>query len=160
MNSAIWEMVYFCENKKPIEIIEKLRNTPATNVEIQNKEIQRSRLIKNTFAVPNMTPQMQAYSSTNVTKNVTGANNRITTTNEAQIKVKIEELEMPKIRKRVCRKMLSIFTDEFNVEKKAAKNQTVNLESRFNLQFSFKNEKYVNAIKIFFKNQRVCFFCD
>lgn len=29
---------------------------------------------------------------------------------------------MPKIRKRVCRKMLSIFTDEFNVEKKAAKN--------------------------------------
>jgi len=54
--------------------------------------------------------------------------------------------------------MLSIFTDEFNIDKKDAKKLTLHLESRFNLLYSFKNEKYAASIKEFFKNLRVRFF--
>lgn len=69
------------------------------------------------------------------------------------LNVKIEEnSELPKIRKKICRKMLKIFNEEFNLDRKDAKRLTLQLESRFNLLFSFKNEKYVNTIGKFFKN--------
>ena len=69
------------------------------------------------------------------------------------LNIKIEEnSELPKIRKKICRKMLKIFHEEFNIDRKDAKRLTLQLESRFNLLFSFKNEKYVNTIGKFFKN--------
>lgn len=69
--------------------------------------------------------------------------------------VKLEEnSDFPKIRKKMCRKMLTIFNEEFNIEKKDAKKLTQHLESRFNLQYSCKTEKYVNSIKKFFTNLR------
>ena len=81
----------------------------------------------------------------------------------SMINVKIEEnnSEMPKIRKKICRKMLKIFHDEFNLDRKDAKRLTLHLESRFNLLFSFKSENYINTIKKFFTNLRVnfLFFC-
>ena len=53
---------------------------------------------------------------------------------DTSINVKIEEVnDLPKIRKKICRKMLSIFHDEFNIEKKDARKLTLHLESRFNL---------------------------
>jgi hypothetical protein len=76
------------------------------------------------------------------------------------INVKLEENsnEMPKIRKKICRKMLKIFHDEFNLDRKDAKRLTLQLETRFNLLFSFKSEKYIESIKKFFINLRVTFF--
>lgn len=84
MISVILEMVYYCDYKKPIQILENSQNANAmaTNIEMLNKEIQRSRLIKNTFAVPNITPQMQTYSSSNPTKNQNNTSSKIITTNE------------------------------------------------------------------------------
>ncbi len=44
---------------------------------------------------------------------------------EAPLNVKIEEnSDFPKIRKKMCRKMLGIFNEEFNIEKKDAKKLT------------------------------------
>lgn len=41
------------------------------------------------------------------------------------INVKIEEgNDLPKIRKKICRKMLKIFHDEFNLDRKDAKRLT------------------------------------
>ena len=79
---------------------------------------------------------------------------RVNSLNYDMINVKIEDHDQPKIRKKICRKMLSIFTDEFNIQKKDAKKLTLHLESRFNLLYSFKNENYVTAIKKFFANLR------
>lgn len=43
-------------------------------------------------------------------------------TTKSLINVKIEDNgDLPKIRKRICRKMLKIFHDEFNLERKDAK---------------------------------------
>lgn len=54
--------------------------------------------------------------------------------NSPIMQVKVEEgSEFPKMRKRMCRKMLNILTEEFNIEKKDAKKLTISLEGRFNL---------------------------
>jgi hypothetical protein len=54
--------------------------------------------------------------------------------NSPMMQVKVEEgSEFPKMRKRMCRKMLNILTEEFNIEKKDAKKLTISLEGRFNL---------------------------
>ena len=78
------------------------------------------------------------------------------TSDEYQIEnLKVEDnTDFPKIRKKMCRKMLTILNEEFNIEKKDAKKLTQHLESRFNLLYSCKTEKYVNSIKTFFKNLR------
>lgn len=83
-------------------------------------------LVRKTFAVPEMLPP-QIHSSSIPVKKMSGSTKKdfLQTSNDQMINVKIEDNhDLPKIRKKICRKMLSIFTDEFNIDKKDAKKLT------------------------------------
>lgn len=80
-------------------------------------------LVRKTFAVPENPPQI--HLSSIPVKKMSGTSTKkdmIINSNDQMMNIKIEENhDLPKIRKKICRKMLSIFTDEFNIDKKDAK---------------------------------------
>lgn len=71
------------------------------------------------------------------------------------LKVKVEHSEMTKIRKRVCRKILSILMKEFNLNKLAAKKLTLAIESRINFLGPSETEKYLEIVKTLFGKIKV-----
>ncbi len=69
---------------------------------------------------------------------------------EKDFTVKFEGGELPKIRRKVCRKIYSILMEEFNVDKQVAKAATLNLEYRLNsvVDYSSQGEKaYLSFVK-------------
>lgn len=69
---------------------------------------------------------------------------------EKDFTVKFEGGELPKTRRKVCRKIYSILMEEFNVDKQAAKAATLNLEYRLNsvVDYSSEGEKaYLSFVK-------------
>lgn len=69
---------------------------------------------------------------------------------EKDFTVKFEGGELPKIRRKVCRKIYSILMEEFNVDKQVAKAATLNLEYRLNsvVDFAAQGEKaYLSFVK-------------
>lgn len=64
--------------------------------------------------------------------------------------VKFEGGELPKIRRKVCRKIYSMLMEEFRVDKQIAKTATLNLEYRLNsvVDLNVKGEKaYLGFVK-------------
>ena len=76
--------------------------------------------------------------------------------NGKEIKVKLEENEMPKLRKRVCRKAHDIFCKEFKLQKSMSKRLTLVIEGRVNRLYPHDaSPKYIRVIKSIFKKLRV-----
>lgn len=65
------------------------------------------------------------------------------------LQIKYEAGVLPKIRKKVCRKLYSIFSDKFNYEKKKAKNLAMNFEYKIDKIYDHegKEAKYIKSLK-------------
>jgi hypothetical protein len=66
-------------------------------------------------------------------------------------RIKYEGNELPKRRKKMCRKIYSTFMEEFKLEKSYAKVATLNTEYRIHCLINYEDEKYVDIIKKLFK---------
>jgi len=70
-------------------------------------------------------------------------------------KIKLEENEMPRIRKRVCRKVNEILVKEFKLQKSMSKRLTLSIEGKVNHHYPSSSESYINVIKSIFRKLRV-----
>jgi hypothetical protein len=66
-------------------------------------------------------------------------------------RIKYEGNELPKRRKKMCRKIYSTFMEEFKLEKSYAKVATLNTEYRIHCLINYEDDKYVDIIKKLFK---------
>lgn len=72
------------------------------------------------------------------------------------IKVKVEEgREMPKKRKKICRKIFEIFSKEKNLEKKFSQKLTLYIENKINRLHEYNTKEYLCIIKQLFNKIRV-----
>lgn len=65
-------------------------------------------------------------------------------------RMKYEGNELPKRRKKVCRKMYNTLMEEFKIEKQAAKIATLNIEYRVQNLIHYEDAKYIDTIKKLF----------
>lgn len=121
-----------------IEPIQKSqKNTPpkqATSNNNSNMNVEQEEQTyfrKNRFAFPVKAPKLKT--NNNITSS-TKSNNNSANKNKSPsiIKVKVEEMEdkiekdeLPKLRKKICRKMYKIFNEEFNLDRNSSKQMTL-----------------------------------
>lgn len=84
-------------------------------------------MITSKFAIPNMPShsQKQTFTVKKMSDSFNKKQDLIEQTPKptmiSNINIKIEEVDLPKKRKKICRKMYSIFSEEFNIDKRDAK---------------------------------------
>jgi len=93
---------------------------PTTQIHHHSSSTNSNNLNSSCSSVKNPT---QVIQKKNEADKLALANSALQNKENSPINVKLEENsnEMPKIRKRICRKMLKIFHDEFNLDRKDAK---------------------------------------
>ncbi len=75
---------------------------------------------------------------------------------EERIVLKIEEGEMPTLRKKVCRKICEILSKDMNLSSNSSKKVALALESRVNSVYPYTTEGYLSCIKGILKQARAC----
>jgi hypothetical protein len=63
--------------------------------------------------------------------------------------------ELPRLRRKICKKMFEIFYQEKKLEKNESKSLSLVLEELINTKFSYQEKKYMKVIKKLFKSIRV-----
>ena len=74
--------------------------------------------------------------------------------------IKFEGRNIPKIRRKVCRKLFKILQEEFNMEKMKAKKLSLNMEYRINMSFNYKTDQgeYLDKFKKVLRYLKVYIF--
>lgn len=115
-----------------------VNNEPKSKIQSNNNIVEE--IIKDQHLINNLKKEDSSSYSTN-SQNTLGIDQK------NDFRIKYEGMELPKKRKKTCRKIYTAFIEEFKLEKASARLVTLNVEYRIHCLINYEDEKYGLTIK-------------